>query len=361
MSENKPSDPRFGSGPTLIPQEFVKELYESGPHILGTSHRKPAVKNIVKSIQEKCKQLFGLSDDYLVALGNGGATHLFDMVNLGMVRNKATHFVCGEFSQKWFKASKNIPYFKAECEEVPFGEGLQAHNVEDSDMICLTLNETSTGVSNKTIPHCPNALVAVDATSGGGQIFVDMKNIDVFFFSPQKVFASEGGLWVCILSPKAIERIKEVREMDRYFPLTMDWKLVLDNAPKNQTYNTPSISSLFFLERQLCRLAKLGKEAIIKDALEKAKLIKEWVESKDYLSFFVKDEEYRSLSVSTIDVSEKVPVNDILKKLSDEGIVYGIEAYRKLNRNQVRVATFPSIKIEDLKKLTQLLSQEFER
>ncbi len=361
-SNLRPSDPRFGPGPSLVPMHVLKELFELGPHLMGTSHRKPAVKKLCQSIQEGLKNYFQVPSDYTVVLGNGGATFLFDAIGLGLVKNSSHHFVCGEFSEKWFKSHKLIPWIRPAISQVEFGLGICARDDVNADMICITLNETSTGVIADTLPKIrPEALSAVDATSGAGQVAWNVKDTDLFFFSPQKVFASDGGLYVAIMSAKARERaLSLAADKTRYVPDIMNWKTAIENADGNQTYNTPAIATLFMLERQVALMNKLGYQKVIEMADKKAKHVYDWANQKAYLNAYVKEEKYRSNAVATIDVDDKIPVEQLLKKLEQEKVVYGIDAYRKLGRNQFRIALFHNITLEDTQKLTSLLSAAIE-
>lgn len=357
-----PSDPRFGSGPSLVPVEFLQTLFKTGHEFMGTSHRKPAVKNVVKELQEGIAKYFNLPSDYLVVLGNGGATLLFDMIALGIVEKKATHFTCGEFSEKWFKASKNVPWIETDQVAVPFGKGINGKKVLGSDLIAVTLNETSTGVQLSELPIVDeNTILAVDATSGGGQCPCDVSKTDLYFFSPQKVFASDGGLWIAIMSKKARARaLKIASDKTRYVPDIMNWAHAITNSETNQTYNTPALATLFIMNEQLKRMNQLGYLEIQKLSQKKANLIYNWAESKSYLSCFIEEKEFRSIAVATIDVDTKVNVDDIIKFLEKKKVVYGIDGYRKLGRNQFRISMFQNITYEDLSKLTQLLSQMIE-
>jgi len=357
-----PSDPRFGCGPSLIPVSYLQSLVDTHTELLGTSHRKPAVKNLCKEVQDGLKEYFDVPDDFLVVMGNGGATLLFDMVGLGLVQKKVAHFTCGEFSAKWAKSSKIIPWINHKEIAVEFGEGITPEALKGYDTICVTLNETSTGVQLDSIPVVDaDTLLCIDATSGGGQVPCDVPKSDVFFFSPQKVFASEGGLWVAIMSPKALARAIDIdNEKERYIPAMMSWKLAIENAEKNQTYNTPSISTIFFLNEQVKLMNSIGYHGAQAEAKAKADLIYGWANEKIYLECYIKESKYRSQAVATVNVVEKVPVNDLLKKLHDDGIVYGIEGYRKLGKNQFRISLFHNVKYDDLEKLTQLLSHAIE-
>lgn len=353
-----PSDPRFGSGPSLVPAEFLMSLHSTGMHYMGTSHRKPAIKNVVKEIQDGLMKYFNVPSNYLVVLGNGGATLLFDMIGLGIVEKKITHFTCGEFSEKWYKSSKLVPWIEAEQVSVPFGKGINGKMVPGSDVIAVTLNETSTGVQLSKLPVVDdNTILAVDATSGGGQCPCDVSKTDIYFFSPQKVFASDGGLWVAIMSPKALERAKKIAaDKSRYVPDIMNWSNAISNSEQNQTYNTPALATLFMMNEQVKLMNSLGYEKVQQEAQKKADLLYGWAESKAYLSPYIEEKEFRSIAVATIDVDPKVNVDDIIKFLEKKKVVYGIDGYRKLGRNQFRISMFHNISYNDLEKLTGLLS-----
>ena len=357
-----PEDPRFGVGPSRIPTEHLKALAETGYDLMGTGHRKQAVKDLVKSIQQGLARYFGLPTTHQVVLGNGGATLLFDAIGLGLVQKSITHFISGEFSQKWYQSSKAIPWIEAVPVQKDFGEGITPHCPEGSDTLAITLNETSTGVMVDQLPH-PGAetLLCLDATSGAGQIPWDVDKVDVAFFSPQKVFASEGGLFVAILSPKAIERARQIDATpERYIPPILSWTTALDNSQKHQTYTTPALATLFLLNKQIEKMNRVGAEQVVQESRQKADLIYGWAEEKDYLSCYIKDKAYRSLSVATIDVAPDVDVSKLLKHLAETKQVYDINAYRKLGRNQFRISLFYNIDYSELEKLIALLSHHIE-
>ena len=357
-----PSDPRFGCGPSLIPEEYVQRLAATGKHLLGTSHRRAPVKNLVRDIQEGLAAYFSLPNDYQVIIGTGGATLLFDMIALGAVEKKVAHFSCGEFSVKWWKSSDLVPWIEAQHFSSPMGSGIELKNVADADVICGSLNETSTGVQLDTVCSTgPQTLLAIDATSGAGQIPLEMEKIDIYFFSPQKIFSSEGGMFIAILSPKAKKRVLRLAlDKTRYIPGIMNWQTAIENAEKGQTYSTPSICTLFFLKQQIDTMNKVGYKNIVKDARQRAEMIYGWAEEKDYLSPYVKEKRFRSLAVATIDVDDKIDVTSLLATLEKQRIVYGIESYRKLARNQFRISFFYNIKYKDLEKLLGLLSHAIE-
>lgn len=360
LPENlKPSDPRFACGPSLIPEDFLHALAKTGKELLGTSHRKSTVINLVKEVQAGYRKYFNVPADYKVVFGNGGATYFFDMLALGLVEKQSTHFICGEFSEKWMLSHKKVPWIKAKSVAVPFGQGVTPTDDPESDTLCMTLNETSTGVQIDKLPTADRTqrLVCVDATSGAGQVPCDVSQTDVFFFSPQKVFASEGGLWVAFMSPAAVERsMKIAKDNTRYKPDSFSFPLALDNADKGQTYTTPAVTNFFFMNEQLKLMNKLGQEAVIALARKKADLLYGWAEKKPYLSCYIKEEKYRSLSVATIDMDDKFKADDVINLLRAQKFAYDIDGYRKLGRNQFRIALFHNIAYQDLEKLTQVIS-----
>lgn len=358
----RPSDPRFGVGPSLIPVEHVRRLADTGTSLLGTSHRKPAVRALVKELQDGLRKYFQLPLDYEIVLGNGGATLLWDMMGLGMVEKSSLHYVTGEFSEKWYKAHAQIPWIKAEQVKVETGHGIDPVEKDGFDFICSTLNETSTGVMISGLPEMKNknTIMAIDATSGAGQIRVDWKKVDVYYFAPQKVFASDGGLYIAILSPKAVERALRLQKENRYIPEYMKWSHAIDNSRQNQTYNTPAITTIFLMNEQVKLMNSLGEDKVIAEAKRKADLMYGWAEEKPYLSPYIKEKNMRSLAVVTIDVDDRYKMDDLAAVLRAQNIVYDIEAYRKLNRNQLRIALFHNVSYENLVKLTKIISLAIE-
>jgi phosphoserine aminotransferase len=357
-----PSDPRFGVGPSLIPVSHVESLLMTGHGLLGTSHRKMPVRNLVKELQEGLRSYFKLPHDYEIVIGNGGATFLWDMMGLGMVENSSLHFICGEFSDKWHRAHQNIPWIKTAARKVDFGEGINAVAEPGYDFICTTLNETSTGVQISELPTVDeNTILGIDATSGAGQIKIDFKKSDIYYFSPQKVFASEGGFYVAIMSPKAITRSEKIaKDKARFIPETMKWNNAIENSRNNQTYNTPAISTIFFLNEQVKLMNTLGEDKVIEMAKEKASLLYNWATEKSYLSPFVKNKEFRSQAVATIDIDEKFNVDDLTKVLREQNVAIDIDGYRKLGRNQMRISMFHNVSYENLEKLTRIITLAIE-
>lgn len=358
-----PSDPRFGVGPSLIPKETVEKLAQTGSKLLGTSHRKEAVIQVVKELQDGIRQYFQLPEGYEILLGNGGATTFWDIMGLGLVEKASLHFTCGEFSEKGYKSHKNIPWISAKEIKVPYGQFAAPVEEDGFDLICASLNETSTGVMMNHLPKLknPNTLMCIDATSGAGQIKIDFNLVDVYYFSPQKVFASEGGIYVAIFSPKALERaMKILKDPSRFVPESLKLSHAIENSRKHQTYNTPAIASLFFLNEQVKIMNKLGEAEVIKEAKRKADMIYSWAAEKSYLKAFVEDPQIRSQAVATIDIDEKYKAEELTASLRAQGVAIDIDGYRKLGRNQLRIALFHNVKYEDLVKLTKIISLAIE-
>ena len=358
-----PSDPRFGVGPSLVPVKAVENLLKTGSSLLGTSHRQLPVRTLVKEVQDGLKTYFRLPEGYEVVLGNGGATFHWDMIGLGLVEKSSLHFICGEFSDKWHRSHSLIPWIKTEARKVEFGEGINPVEEPGHDFICCTLNETSTGVQLSKVPKIqnPEVLLGMDATSGAGQIKTDFNNIDVYYFSPQKVFASEGGFYISILSPKALERAEKIgKDKGRFVPESMKWKNAIENSRNNQTYNTPAISTIFFLNEQIKLMNEIGEDKVIELARKKADLIYGWATAKSYLSPFIKNPEYRSQAVATIDLDPKYNVDDLTRMLRAQNVAVDIDGYRKLNRNQLRISLFHNVSYENLEKLTRIITLAIE-
>ena len=354
-----PNDGRFGSGPSKVPTEFLDKLQQSGKSILGNSHRNPIILDLVKRCQDKLKSYLNVPADYQILLGNGGASIIWEMLGFSVVKEKSAHFACGEFSSKWHSLTKAMPWLKAEKFESDYGTLPELNYSGDADLIAITQNETSTGVM---IPGCPSfnhdALLCVDATSIAGVTQWNFDKTDLYYFSLQKAFGSEGGLFFGIASPKFIQRVEEMKS-SRYIPNMMSFSEVVANSEKNQTLNTPSLTTLFFLECALDELiSRGGIVAVEKESKEKANFLYSFAENSKYMSPYVKNIEFRSLSVATLDLADEVNANDLVKAFRKNGI-YDINSYRKLGRNQIRIGIFPFVRFDDVKKLTQCLEYTF--
>jgi len=352
--ELRPADGRFGSGPSKVRPEAVAALARAAAGYLGTSHRQAGVRGMVGRLRAGLRELFELPDGYEIVLGNGGSTAFWDAMVFGLIERRSQHLVFGEFSAKCAAAAAAAPHLADPriVESEPGSHPLPEPQ-EDIDLYALTHNETSTGVQMEVRRPSPSGLVAVDATSAAAGLRVDAKDFDVYYFAPQKGFASDGGLWIALCSPAALERIEEIAASERYVPPSLDLKIALDNSVKEQTYNTPALATVFLMVEQLeWILANGGLAWSTARCGRSADILYSWAERSDVLSPFVKDAEQRSRVVGTIDVAERIDAKAISRALRSNGIV-DTEPYRKLGRNQLRVAMYPAIESEDVAQLTR--------
>lgn len=352
----KPADGRFGSGPSKVRTQALDALAATGTSLLGTSHRQAPVKNLVGQVRDGVKQLFSLPDGYEVVLGNGGSTAFWDIATHGLITAKSQHLSFGEFSSKFAKAAQLAPWLD-EPTVVKSEPGTHPEPVAESgvDVYAFTHNETSTGVAapiRRVAGADEGALVLVDATSGAGGLPVDIAETDVYYFAPQKSFAADGGLWIAAFSPAALERAATIAASGRHIPAFFDLPTAIDNSVKNQTYNTPAVGTLFLLKEQLEWINGQGglKWATERTADSSSRLYG-WAEKSSYATPFVTDPAKRSQVVGTIDFADGVDAAAVAKVLRANGIV-DTEPYRKLGRNQLRVAMFPAVEPSDVEALT---------
>ena len=354
-SNLKPIDGRFGCGPSKIRPEALAALAASGTSILGTSHRQKPVKNVVKRVREGLHSLFNLPEGYEVILGNGGSTAFWDIATLNLIENRSQHLVFGEFSSKFASASKEAP-FLGEPSVIKSEPGTHPSALAEAgiDLYALTHNETSTGVSMPIIrpANIGDALVAVDATSAAGGLMVDAKEFDTYYFAPQKSFASDGGLWLALMSPAAIARAEKIKASGRWIPAFFDLGIAIENSRLDQTYNTPALMTLMLLADQIEWMNTNGglKFAAGRSA-DSASRLYSWAEKTSYTTPFVTDPAMRSKVVGTINFDEAIDANFVAATLRSNGIV-DTDSYRKLGKNQLRVGMFPAIDPSDIDALT---------
>jgi phosphoserine aminotransferase len=361
----KPTDGRFGAGPSKVRVEALDALAATGNSLLGTSHRQAPVKNLVGEVRDGVSNLFSLPDGYEVILGNGGATAFWDIATHGLIREKSQHLVFGEFSSKFAKAAKQAPWI-ADPTVIESETGTRPQAVAEAgvDVYGWAQNETSTGVMapvERIEGADDDALVLIDATSGAGGLPVDISQVDAYYFAPQKNFAAEGGLWLAAFSPAALERAAAIAATDRHIPAFFDLPTAIDNSLKNQTYNTPALSTLFLLNEQLKWLnTQGGLEFAVGRTTDSSTRLYEWAERTEYTSPYVADPAERSLVIGTIDFNDEIDATQISKALRANGIV-DTEPYRKLGRNQLRVAMFPAVEPDDVEALTACIDYIVER
>ncbi|MFE7635658.1 phosphoserine transaminase [Kitasatospora sp. NPDC057518] len=361
----KPADGRFGCGPSKVRPEALSALAATQTSLLGTSHRQAPVKNVVKRVREGVSSLFSLPDGYQVVLGNGGSTAFWDIAAFGLVREKSQHLDFGEFSSKFASSVKAAPWL-GEPTVIKTAPGTHPLPVAEAgvDVYGLTHNETSTGVAMPIARPAgadEGSLVLVDATSGAGGLPVDITETDVYYFAPQKSFASEGGLWLATFSPAALERAAEIAASGRYIPPFFSLPTAIDNSSKDQTYNTPSLSTLFLLADQLEWLnGNGGLDWAVARTADSSSRLYSWAEKSPFATPFVANPAERSQVVGTIDFDESVDAAAVAKALRANGIV-DTEPYRKLGRNQLRIAMFPAIDPADVEALTHCIDYVVEQ
>ena len=381
-----PCDGRFGSGPSKVRLEAVAELAKHGQDFLGTSHRRDGVRSVVGRLRSGLAELFELPAGYEVLLGNGGTTSFWDAASFGLINQRSQHLCFGEFSEKFSKVTSQAPHLAApdlivgEPGTVPpfrppqpagdIANAGDAANAGDIDAVALTHNETSTGVVAPVLrpdwtagylagpasagpasagPASGQVLTLVDATSAAGAIEFDISQADCYYFAPQKAFAADGGLWLALCSPAAIERIE--RSASRWVPASLDLAIALTNSRQNQTYNTPALTTLLLATNTLeWMLSEGGLAWSANKAAANSAAVYGWASQRDWCQPFVAEPNSRSPVVCTIDFDDAVSATDIANVLRENGIV-DTESYRKLGRNQLRIATFPAIELADIEAL----------
>lgn len=355
----KPRDGRFGCGPSKIREEAVAVLASSNALLLGTSHRQAPVKNLVKEVRAGLAELFVLPQGYEIVLGNGGSTAFWDIATFSLIEKKSQHLVFGEFSSKFAAAAKEAPFLdEPSIMKSEPGTHPTAKAEPGVDVYALTHNETSTGVSAPIIrpANTEGALVLVDATSGAGGLDVDLNECDVYYFAPQKSFASDGGVWIAIMSPAALARVEKIKASGRWIPAFLDLSIAIENSRLEQTYNTPALATLILLNEQIKWMnAGGGLVFATGRSAESAAHLYSWAEETAYTTPFVEDPAARSNVVATINFDESIDALSVAKVLRANGIV-DTEPYRKLGKNQLRIAMFPAIDPDDVRALTNCIA-----
>ena len=352
-----PADGRFGCGPSKVRPEAVAALAEAGRDYLGTSHRQDTVKYMVSRLRNGLAEMFALPDGYEIMLGNGGSTVFWDIATFGLIDRRSQHLNFGEFSSKFGQAAAAAPFLD---DPVIIKSEVGTHPlpiVDDAiDTYALTHNETSTGVSMPLVRPAGSegkAIVLVDATSAAGGLRFDASQTDVYYFAPQKCLASDGGLWLAAVSPAAIERIERIGASGRWIPESLSLTTALDNSRKDQTYNTPALATVFLAVQQVEWVNENGGLHFAASRCDRsAEIMYSWAEASSYASPFVANPDERSHVVATIDFDDSVSADEVNKVLRANGIV-DTDSYRKLGRNQIRVAMFPAIDPEDVEALTK--------
>ena len=358
-----PADGRFGCGPSKVRPEQVHALSHDHIALLGTSHRQAPIKDMVGRIRSGFSDLFSLPDGYEVVLGNGGSTAFWDAAAFSLIEQRSQNLVFGEFGGKFAQAAAAPFLTSPEVIEAPAGSRSEAHVTSGVDVYAWPHNETSTGVMAPVtrIHGDPGALTVIDATSAAGGVDIDASQTDVYYFAPQKNFASDGGLWFALFSPAAIERVERIAASERWIPEFLSLKNAVDNSRLNQTLNTPAIGTLILLENQIEWMnAQGGLSWADARTKESSNLLYSWAEGVGYATPFVSNPDHRSQVVVTIDFSDEIDATAITSTLRKNGVV-DTEPYRKLGRNQIRIATFTAIEPDDIRQLIGCVEYVVER
>jgi phosphoserine aminotransferase len=366
----RPADGRFGCGPSKVRPEALERLAREGAAVMGTSHRQQPVKAIVGEIRAGLRELFRAPEGYEVVLGNGGATAFWDAAAFGLIERRALHLAYGEFSSKFAQVTREAPFLEdpivvsADPGDAPDPGGVgQAASEAEVDVLAWAHNETSTGVMVpvRRPAQAGESLVLIDATSGAGGLPVDVSQADAYYFAPQKSFASDGGLWIALLSPAAQERIAALHASERWIPAFLSLHTALENSLKDQTYNTPAVASLFLLADQIrWMLDRGGLEGCVARTRASSSHLYGWAEKTACTTPFVADPAKRSLVVGTIDFDESVDAAAVAATLRANGIL-DTEPYRKLGRNQLRIGMFPAVEPADVQALSACIDWTVER
>ena len=354
-----PVDGRFGAGPSKVRPEQIQALVEKSVSVMGTSHRQKPVKNEVAALRAGLAEMFTLPAGYEVVIGNGGTTAFWEVATFGLLRDRAQFLTFGEFGSKFASSAKAAPFLgeQSVIKSEP-GDAPEFAAAAGLDAYCTPHNETSTGVAIPPVRPAgadKDALVLIDATSGAGGLPVDLSQVDVYYFSPQKCFASDGGLFVAIMSPAAIARAEEIKASGRYIPAFLDLMTAIENSRLDQTYNTPALATILMMNEQIKWFnANGGLDWCVSRTKESSDAIYEWAVASEHATPFVADPAKRSQVVATVDFDESIDAEVVAKVLRANGVV-DTEPYRKLGRNQLRISVFPAVEPSDVRQLLKCI------
>jgi phosphoserine aminotransferase len=358
-TELLPLDGRFGAGPSKVRPEQIQALVEKSVSVMGTSHRQKPVKNEVAALRAGIAQMFSIPAGYEVVIGNGGTTAFWEVATFGLIRDRAQFLTFGEFGTKFASSAKAAPFLgEQSVNGGDVGDAPDFVAQPGIDAYCTPHNETSTGVAIPPVRPAgadKDALVLIDATSGAGGLPVDLSQVDVYYFSPQKCFASDGGLFVAIMSPAAIARAEEIKASGRYIPAFLDLMTAIENSRLDQTYNTPAVATVLMMNEQIKWFnANGGLDWCVSRTKESSDAIYEWAMASNFATPFVSDPTKRSQVVATIDFNESIDAEVVAKVLRANGVV-DTEPYRKLGRNQLRISVFPAVEPSDVRQLLKCI------
>jgi phosphoserine aminotransferase len=364
-AELLPADGRFGSGPSKVRQAQIDALAGVWQSYLGTSHRQKTVKSQVGRLRAGLSQLFALPEGYEVVLGNGGSTAFWDIAAFGLIRDRAQFLTFGEFGAKFASGVTAAPFLGQPTINTSEPGTAPAFVAEAGiDAYCTPHNETSTGVAippMRVAGADADSLMIIDATSASGGLMVDIAQTDTYYFAPQKSFGSDGGLWVALMSPAAIARAAQIKESGRWIPDFLDLQTAIDNSRLDQTYNTPALATIFLMAEQVDWFnANGGLPWCAARTAESSGVIYDWAQASPVATPFVSDPAQRSTVVTTIDLDDSIDATAVTAALRKNGIV-DTEPYRKLGRNQLRIAVFPAVDPDDVRKLVTAIDYVIEQ
>jgi len=354
-----PVDGRFGAGPSKVRPEQIQALVEKSVSVMGTSHRQKPVKNEVAALRAGLAEMFSIPEGYEVVIGNGGTTAFWEVATFGLIRDRAQFLTFGEFGAKFASSAKAAPFLgEQSVNGGDAGDAPEFAAAAGLDAYCTPHNETSTGVAIPPVRPAgadKDALVLIDATSGAGGLPVDLSQVDVYYFSPQKCFASDGGLFVAIMSPAAIARAEEIKASGRYIPAFLDLMTAIENSRLDQTYNTPAVATILMMNEQVKWFnSNGGLDWCVSRTKESSDAIYEWAMASDFATPFVSDPAKRSQVVATVNFDESIDAEVVAKVLRANGVV-DTEPYRKLGRNQLRISVFPAVEPSDVRQLLKCI------
>jgi phosphoserine aminotransferase len=358
-AELLPEDGRFGAGPSKVRPEQIQALVEKSVSVMGTSHRQKPVKSEVAALRAGLAEMFSLPAGYEVVIGNGGTTAFWEIATFGLLRDRAQFLTFGEFGSKFASSAKAAPFLgeQSVIKSEP-GDAPEFSAAAGLDAYCTPHNETSTGVAIPPVRPAgadKDALVLIDATSGAGGLPVDLSQVDVYYFSPQKCFASDGGLFVAIMSPAAIARAEEIKASGRYIPAFLDLMTAIENSRLDQTYNTPALATILMMNEQIKWFnANGGLDWCVSRTKESSDAIYDWATASNHATPFVTNPAKRSQVVATVDFDESIDAEVVAKVLRANGVV-DTEPYRKLGRNQLRISVFPAVEPSDVRQLLKCI------
>ncbi|HEY1968177.1 MAG TPA: phosphoserine transaminase [Pseudonocardia sp.] len=345
--------------------ERLQALAHRGADLVGTSHRGKAVQSLIGRVQSGLRELFDLPPGYQVVLGNGGTSAFRDAAAFGLIRERSLHLTYGDSSARFARIAQGAP-FLAPPVVIEAGRGRAPEPIADPtvDVIAWAHQETSAGIEAAVYrppASTDDQLVVIDAGSAAGGLPVRITDTDVYHFSARNCFDSDGGLWLALLSPAALERIARISAGDRWIPAFLSLAKAVKRARWQRTGNTPPVVTLFLLAEQIDWMLGLGGlAACVARARDSASRIYGWAERSPFARPLVGNPAYRSPVVAAIELAGSVDAGAVASTLRANGIV-DRDPHPGAGRNQLRISTFPTVEPEDISALTAGIDRAVER